>query len=80
MNEKITIDERIELVDKTKFVNFSSKNKIRERQCMIFTIIASSLLLIRYNNFIKKARVIRIKRKNQCFANLRKKSSLLCFK
>ena len=64
MNEKITIDERIEFVDETKFIKSLSENKIHERQCMIFTIIALSSLLMRYNNFIKKARVIYIKRKN----------------
>ena len=55
MNEKTTIDERIELVDEAKFTDFSSKNEIHERQCMIFTIIALFSLFMRYNNFIKKA-------------------------
>ena len=54
MNEKTTIDERIELVDEAKFTDSSSENKIHERQYMIFTIITSSSLHIRYNNFIKK--------------------------
>ena len=31
MNEKTTINERIEFVDKTKFINFSLKNEIYER-------------------------------------------------
>ena len=79
MNEKTTIDERIKLVDEAKFTDSSSENKIHERQCIIFTIIASSSLHLRYNDFIKKARVIRIKRKNQCFVNSRKKSSLFSF-
>ena len=79
MNEKTTIDERIKLVDETKFTDSSSENEIHERQCMIFTFIASSSLHMRYNDFIKKARIIRIKRKNQCFANSRKKSSLFSF-
>ena len=79
MNEKITIDERIEFVDETKFTDCSSENKIHERQCIIFTIIASSSLHMRYNNFIKKVQVTRIKRKNQCFVNSRKKSSLFSF-
>ena len=69
MNEKTTIDERIELVDEAKFINFSLENEIYEHQCMIFTVIASSSLHMRYNNFIKKVQVIRIKRKNQCFAS-----------
>ena len=64
MNERTTIDKRIELVDKAKFTDCSSENKIHERQCMIFIIIASSLLFMRYNDFIKKARVTCIKRKN----------------
>ena len=55
MNEKTTINERIEFVDEAKFTDFSSENKIHERQCMIFTIIASSLLFMRYNDFIKRA-------------------------
>ena len=58
MNKKITINERIKFVDKAKFINFSSENEIHERQCMIFTIIASFSLHIRYNNIIKKTRVI----------------------
>ena len=74
MNEKITIDERIELVDEAKFTNFSSENEIYERQCMIFTIIALFSLHMRYNDFIKKTQIIRIKRKNQCFVNSREKS------
>ena len=79
MNEKTTIDERIEFVDEAKFTNFSSKNEIHERQCMIFTAIASFSLHMRYNNFIKKVRITRIKRKNQCFINSRKKSSFFSF-
>ena len=77
--KKTTIDERIELVDETKFTDSSLENKIHERQCMIFTVIALSSLHMRYNDFIRKVRVIRIKRKNQCFANSRKKSSLFSF-
>ena len=80
MNEKTTIDERIKLVDEIKFTNSLSENKIHERQYMIFIVIASFLLFMRYNNFIKKVRIIRIKRKNQCFANLRKKSLFFYFK
>ena len=64
MNERTTIDERIKLVDEIKFTNFSSENEIHERQCIVFTIIASSSLHMHYNDFIKKVRVIRIKRKN----------------
>ena len=64
MNKRTTIDERIKLVDKTKFTNFLSENKIHERQCMIFIIITLSSLFMHYNNFIKRIRVIRIKRKN----------------
>ena len=79
MNEKITIDKCIKFVDEAKFTDSSLKNKIHERQYMIFTIIASSLLFMRYNNFIKKARIICIKRKNQCFVNSRKKSSFFSF-
>ena len=79
MNERTTIDERIKLVDEAKFTDSSSENEIHERQCMIFTIIASSSLHLRYNDFIRRARVIRIKRKNQCFVNSRKKSSLSSF-
>ena len=79
MNKRTTIDERIEFVDKAKFTNFSLEDEIHERQCMIFTIIASFSLYMRYNNFIKKARVTRIKRKNQCFANSRKKSLFFSF-
>ena len=48
MNEKTTIDERIEFVDKAKFTDSSSRNEIHERQCMIFTFIASSSLHMRY--------------------------------
>ena len=55
MTERTTIDERIELIDEIKFTNSSSENEIYERQCMIFTIIASSSLLMRYNDFIRKA-------------------------
>ena len=54
MNEKTTIDKRIKLVDKTKFIYFLSENEIHERQCMIFTFIASFSLHMRYNDFIKK--------------------------
>ena len=79
MNERTTIDERIKFVDEAKFTDSSSENEIHERQCMIFTFIASSSLHMRYNDFIKKARIIRIKRKNQCFANSRKKSSFSSF-
>ena len=79
MNERTMIDERIKLVDEAKFINFSLKNEIHEYQCMILTAIALSLLLMRYNNFIKRTRVIRIKRKIQCFANSRKKSLFLSF-
>ena len=79
MNEEIMIDERIEFVDEAKFTDFSSENEIHERQCMFLTSIASSSSHMRYNDFIRKARVIRIKRKNQCFANSREKSSLLSF-
>ena len=61
MNEKTTIDERIEFVDEIKFTDFSSENEIHKRQCMIFTIIALSSLHMRYNDFIKRAQVIRIK-------------------
>ena len=32
MNEEITIDERIEFVDETKFTDSLSENKIHERQ------------------------------------------------
>ena len=64
MNEKITIEARIELIDEAKFTDSSSENEIHERQCMIFTFIASSSLHMHYNDFIKKARVTRIKRKN----------------
>ena len=64
MNERTTINERIKLVDEIKFTNSSSETEIHERQCMIFIIIALSSLFMRYNNFIKKARVICIKRKN----------------
>ena len=67
MNEEIMIDERIEFVDETKFTEFSSENEIHERQYMIFTIIALFTLFMRYNDFIKKVRVTRIKRENQCF-------------
>ena len=45
MNERTTIDERIELVDEAKFTDFLSENEIYERQCMIFTVIASFSLL-----------------------------------
>ena len=79
MNERTKIDECIEFVDEAKFTNSSLKNEIHERQCIIFIFIASFSLHIRYNDFIKKVRVIRIKRKNQCFANSRKKSSLFSF-
>ena len=79
MNEKTTINERIKFVDKAKFTNSSSENEIHEHQYMIFTIIASSSLHMRYNNFIKRAQIIRIKRKNQCFASSRKKSSFSSF-
>ena len=54
MNERTTIEKRIEFVDEAKFTNFSSENKIHERQCMIFIFIASSSLFMRYNNFIKR--------------------------
>ena len=54
MNEKTIIDKRIELVDEAKFIDSSSENKIYERQYMIFTIIASFSLHIRYNNLLKK--------------------------
>ena len=64
MNEKTTINKRIELIDEAKFTDFSSENEIHERQCMIFAIIASFSLYMRYNDFIKRARVTRIKRKN----------------
>ena len=64
MNEKTTIDERIEFVDEAKFTDFSSENEIHEHQYIAFTIIASSSLHMRYNDFIKRVRVIRIKRKN----------------
>ena len=79
MNEETMIDERIEFVDETKFTDSSSENEIHERQCMTFTFIASSSLHMRYNDFIKKARIIRIKRKNQCFASSREKSLLFSF-
>ena len=55
MNERTTIDERIEFVDETKFTNSSLENEIHERQCMIFTVIASFSLHMRYNDFIKRA-------------------------
>ena len=64
MNEETTIDERIEFVNEAKFTDFSLENEIHERQCMIFTIIASSSLYMRYNDFIRRVRVIRMKRKN----------------
>ena len=64
MNEKIIIDKRIKFVEKAKFTDFLSENEIYEHQCMIFTIIASFSLFIRYNDFIKRIRIIRIKRKN----------------
>ena len=54
MNEKTTIDERIELVDEAKFTDSSSENEIHERQCMIFTVIASFSLHMRYNNLSKE--------------------------
>ena len=54
MNKKITINERIEFVDKANFTNFLSENGIHERQCMIFTIIALFSLFIYYNDFIKR--------------------------
>ena len=54
MNERTMIDKRIKFVDEAKFTDFLSKNKIHERQCMIFIIIALFSLLMRYNNFIKK--------------------------
>ena len=79
MNERTTIDKRIKFVDKAKFTDSSSENKIYERQCMIFTIIILSSLFIRYNDFIKKARVIRIKQKNQYFVNSRKKLLFFLF-
>ena len=79
MNEKTTIDKRIEFVNETKFTNSSLENEIHERQCIAFTIIALFLLLMHYNNFIKRTQITCIKRKNQCFANLRKKSSLFSF-
>ena len=79
MNEKTTIDKCIKLVDEAKFTDFLSKNEIHERQCMIFIFIASFSLHMRYNDFIKKVQITRIKRKNQCFVNLRKKSSFLSF-
>ena len=79
MNKETTIDERIKFVNEAKFINSLSENEIHERQCMIFTIIVLSSLHMHYNNFIKKARVTRIKRKNQCFANSRKKSSFFLF-
>ena len=31
MNERTMIDERIEFVDKAKFINFLSENEIHER-------------------------------------------------
>ena len=55
MNEKITIDERIKFVVEAKFTNFSLENEIHERQCIIFIILASFSLFMRYNDFIKKA-------------------------
>ena len=79
MNKRTTIDERIELIDEAKFTNTSLENEIHERQCMIFTAIASSSLHIRYNDFIKKIQITRIKRKNQCFASSRKKSLFSSF-
>ena len=79
MNEKTTIDKRMKLVYKTKFTNSSSENEISKRQSIIFIIIASFSLLMRYNDFIKKAQVTRIKRKNQCFANSREKSLFFLF-
>ena len=54
MKEKTTINKRIEFVDEAKFTDFSSENEIHERQCMIFIIIASSSLHMRYNDFIKR--------------------------
>ena len=79
MNEKTTIEERIEFVNKAKFTDSLSENEIHEHQCMIFTTIALFLLHMRYNDFIKKVQIICIKRKNQCFVNLRKKSLLFSF-
>ena len=67
MNEKTTMNKRIKLVDKTKFINSLLENKIHERQCMIVITIALFSLVMRYNDFIKRARVVRIKRKNDCF-------------
>ena len=64
MNEKTTSDKCIECVDKAKFTNSLLKNEIHERQCIIFIIIALFSLFMRYNKFIKRVRVIRIKRKN----------------
>ena len=69
------IDERIEFVNETKFTKFSSENKIHERQYIMFIIIALFSSLMRYNNFIKRTQVIRIKRKNQCFVISQEKSS-----
>ena len=54
MNEKTTIDKYIKLVDEAKFTDSSLKNEIHKRQCMIFTVIASSSLHMRYNDFMKK--------------------------
>ena len=79
MNERTIIDERIKLVDETKFTDSSSENEIHKRQCIIFTTIALSSLHMCYNDFIKRTRVTRIKRKNQCFINSRKKSSFSSF-
>ena len=55
MNKRTTIDERIKLLDEAKFINSLSENEIHERQCIMFIIIASSSLHMRYNDFIKKA-------------------------
>ena len=79
MNERTMIDERIEIVDEAKFTDSSSENEIHEHQCMIFIIIASFSLFMRYNDFIRRVQVICIKKKNQCFVNSREKSLFSSF-
>ena len=79
MNEEITINERIELIDEAKFTDSLSENKIHERQYIISIIITLFSLFMRYNDFIKKARVIHIKRKNKCFVNSQEKLLLFSF-
>ena len=79
VNDDTTTNKRIEFVDEAKFTNFLSENKIYERQYTIFTIIASFSLFLHHNDFIRKAWVICIKRKRQCFVNLREKLLFFLF-